>query len=297
MLDSNEGTGGNDIDVETLISQSTQEAPERPMGDEPEPTQAAPPQPAQAQAQAIQELELELASNKIKVPIGDPRLKQWAQQGYDYGQRMQLFKQEQQKFQQTMQETQGRLKPYEEIDAYAKQNPQWWEHVKQTYEQRATALNGQDPIAQELMALKQELQGIKEFKTNLETEKITQQHQAEDKQLSEEMESIRKTFSDLDFASKDADGKSLEYKVLDFAHQNGIRNYSVAFKAFNHDQLTKLAAEKAREAMVKESQANKKSGLLGKTPAPTKGISDAKDIRGKNYNDLLKEALEELGLN
>lgn len=298
MSDLNDqGTGGNEVDVDALISSTQEASPERAMGDE---SVATPAQvgkaPAQTQAQAIQELELEIASNKIKIPYNDPKLKQWAQQGYDYSQRMQAFNQQQAQFQKAVQDIQKQYGPYAQVEEYAKQNPQWWEQVKQAYDQRGQTVNSQDPMAQELMQLKNKINEIDQFKQEMVTKEITQRSQAEDKQLSTEMETIRKQFADLDFTSKDADGKTLEYKVLEFANQKGIKDYDVAFKAFNHDQLTKLASEKAKEVFVKESQANKKSGLLGKTQAPTKGISDAKDIRGKSYNDLLKEAIEEAGL-
>jgi hypothetical protein len=281
--------GGNDLDIDALVADAESNDStnaERPMSAEPE--QAAAP------AAAPQEFDFTWNGKQIKAPINDPRLKQWAAQGYDYNHKVGELKTKEQK----LAEMEQSYKPYREVDEYAKQNKDWWEHVQKSYEQRAQqqGLDPENPLTKELTTLRQELAEIKKFKDDSINEKTTKQREQEDTALRSEIESIRKTYSDLDFDSPDETGKGLELRVLEFASQKGIQDFKTAFIAFNHDKLIQLAAEKAKESVTKEQMKNKKAGLLGKTPAPTKALSEPRDLKNQSYDQILEETKRELGL-
>jgi len=289
-----EGTpsGGSapDIDVDALLNQiespGSSEIPMTAAGAEPSVAQA-PPQPPQ-------EYEFTANGKPIKAPLD--KILQWASQGYDYPQKMAELNRRQQEFeaqQRALKEIEGRYKP---IDDYVRENPQWWEHVESSWKQREQAFDPNNPIAQEIQALRSRLgeqdQIIQEWKQEREQRRI----QTEDAQYQEQMESIRKEFPNLDLTTPGADGKSLEYKVLEYAQKEGIRNFKTAFRDFYHDEILKLHAERAKEESAKDLQKKTKLGLLGKSPTPQQSLAPVQNLKSKSYESILDEVKAELGL-
>jgi hypothetical protein len=279
--------------MESTSESSNREIPMTAPPEQPSQPQAQAPQPQQ---QAAQEIEFTWNGKQIKAPISDPRVKQWAAQGYDYSQRMAEFNKTQQEIaqrQQQIAEIENRYKP---IDEFVKQNPDWWTHVQSQWENRQRALDPTNPLAQELSQVKNQLQEINQFKEQLLTEKQLQQREQLDRALADEVQSIRKTYSNLDWDSPDANGYSLEQQVIKYAVDNGIRKFTTAFRDYYHDNLLKLAEERGKESIGKNIQKQTKLGLLGQTPTPKKQLSNAQDVKSKTYDQLLSEALDELSL-
>ena len=125
--------------------------------------------------------------------------------------------------------------------------------------------------------------------------------QSEDQTLAKDIESIRKSFSNIDFDTPDENGKSLETKILEHAMGMGLDgskpgHFRAAFRDYYHDQLVSLEREKGKELVSKEVQKRTKLGILGESPKPTKGLKVAENVRDKSYEDLVREAREELGI-
>lgn len=278
-----------DIDVDALMAQV--ESGDETNASPPAPTEAAATQPTQAE---IQEMEITWSGKPIKAPVD--RIKQWASQGYDYAQKMAEFKQQQSAFERSQKEFEPLKSRYSEIDEYAKQNPQWLEHVNQQYMSAIGRAQAEGAPNSDIQALKQELQELKSFKEEITTERTTVKQQQDDQKLDGEIRSIQDKYKDLDWKTPNSEGKTMETQVLEFGIQNGIKNFEQAFKLFNHDSLISLHAAKAKEEQVRNKQAQTKAGLLGSTPAPTKQFERVSNIKNKSYNDLTREALEELGL-
>lgn len=294
-MDQIEQTGGQEIDVDSLVEQiETGNTREIPMAAE------APKEEPQTQAQAIQELEFEVRGKPFKVPFNDPRLKQWTQQGYDYQQRMQEFTKrvsEIEAKEKQFQELESKFKPYREIDEYARTNPDWWKHVESQWQSRGQAQQDpNNPLVQELTQLKQELTGIKEFTQTLQEKEQKAKIEQEDTALGEEMKSIREKYANLDFQTPDAEGKNLEYRVLEYASQKGITDYTTAFLAFNHDRLVQIAKEQALAEVSKGQAKQKQAGVVGKTTSPTKTLSEVTNLKNKSYDNIHEEILQELGI-
>lgn len=285
-------------DVDALVSaaESSESHPEIPMGDEPARSQQET-QPAASTPQTIQELEFTWNGKPVKVPLNDQRLKQWAAQGYDYGQKMSEFTQAKTQWEAQRAQHDAKVKPYLEIDEYASKNPQWWQKVQEIWKAREQALDPSNPLAKELGQLKTETGEMRQYILQQKQKEAAIEQESEDKALESQIESVRKTYPDLDLSAKDpSDGKTLEYKVLEYAHQNGLRSFDQAFKLFNHDRLVKIAEEKAKENLVKEKQKQTKLGLLGQSSTPRKGLQPADGIKNKSYDQLMKEGAEELGI-
>lgn len=240
------------------------------------------------------EYEYTARGKTIKEPIS--AILKRASQGYDYSQVMaDLNKQKQ--------EIGEKYKLYSEVDKYASTNPDWWNHVNSQFQQ-ISAQGSEQPLASEepkdlspeLQPILSEINELKSFKNEFMAEKQRQFREQEDAKLKEEIEGIRKTYPNIDFDSPQEDGKSLELKVLEHGVNNGIRSFKTAFRDFHHEELVRRAKEEGMEATKKELQKNSKLGLLGQTSTPTKGIKQATDLNNQSYNDLLKEAYDELGI-
>lgn len=279
-----------DVDATMDVIAENAQPTERPM--------SAPPAAAPA-TPTVQEFEIPYNGKNIKAPLD--KVTKWASQGYDYSQKMNEFNLRMKEFENQRQA----LSPFQEVDAFARANPQWWEHVRSAYQQAQQQGQGQQQTTQagvpeELLGalnpLKSELSEIKSWKETVERERIAYQHQQEDKALESEINSIREKYGDLDFDRVDEEGHTLEAKVLKHAVDNGIKSFRTAFNDYMSDELVKRAESRGREAAVRERQEHAKRGLLGRTQAPTKGLTPAQNHKNKSYQDLTREALDELGI-
>lgn len=234
------------------------------------------------------------------IKVKRDQLFQWAQQGRTAPGKMSQLSREVETWKKKYSEFEPKYKAYEEqykpIDEYVKQNPTFWDHVLDSWKNKSQALTDQaNPLAGVVTDLQQKVQDLIQYKNQVEDRQQKYQAQQEDQAYLQTMEEIKKTYSDIDFDTPNEEGKSLEYQVLEFAQQRGIRDFDIAFKAFKHDDLLKRAETRAKESLLKDKQKNTKLGVLGITPSPTKRVQQ-RDIRQRSYDDLVDEALEELGI-
>lgn len=244
-------------------------------------------------------------ANGREVKVGDiDSLKKYASQGYNYSQLINEFKQKQDEFSRQQQEFNSKLGQYESIDKYAAENPDWWQHVNKSFEERAQSgkevqqnINASDLESNPLITgLMDQLKDLSEFKNQIMSEKQQAQLKAEDEQLDNEIKSMREKYSDLDWSSQDENGKNLELQVLEHAQKNGINSFRVAFRDFYHENLIQKAEQRGKEVVSKEIQKNKMLGLLGESPTPFKHFEKEVDPKKMDYDQLEQAALEELGI-
>lgn len=195
---------------------------------------------------------------------------------------------------------------YKPVDDFAKQNPDWWAYVMKQWEQRNAwqtqtgqsqqSQGGLPPeLIQELSTLKEELSGLRQFKDEITTNQRQYQEKMQDQALDGEIKSIRQQYPDLDFDALDDNGDSLERRILKHAADIGTASFKAAFRDYYHDELVKRAQEKGKEAVVNSRVKNSKLGLLGETSAPMK-TTKSTNVKGKSYENLLAEAMDEIGL-
>lgn len=293
-LTQDEPTGNTSgIDADALLAQvesgqEVRQAPVEGTTTEPQAAQAAPsPQPTPD--------EYEFTWNGKQVKADRSKILQWANQGYDYAQKMAEFNKRNAEVEHIKQELRKTYEPFEQINKYAQQNPAWWNHVTQSYETRFQ--NGQQQqqtqIPNELLS---KLDSLEKFKSEFEQRVSQEQREKEDHLLAQEVESIRKQYPNIDFDTPDAEGWTLEKRVMKHAVDNGINSFRAAFRDLRHDDLVKLAQEKAKEETAKTLQTRTKQGIIGKTQTPTKGLARAENVKSKSYDSLRDEALRELGI-
>lgn len=267
---------------------------------------SAEPSPTQETAPAYSPVTF--TANGKEVVADDPeKLKQWASMGYNYGQHMEQFKKQQEEFNQKNQDYNNKFGLYEQIDKAASDNPDWWNHVQSSFQNRgqqnqvqAPTQEGESQLSPELAALKeefsQEVNELKSFKNDVLARENARKMEQEDTALKNEVQSIRENHSDLDWTTPDENGKSLEFRILEHAEKNGINSFDVAFKHMMHDELLNRAKQASLDTARKEIQRNHKIGLLGETPEPLKKYTGEGDIKNKTMDDIEQDILKEYGL-
>lgn len=252
---------------------------------------------AQPTPQTVDEFEFTVGGKQIKAKRD--QVLQWAQMGYESPNKIRALTKEVEGWKSKWGEAEPKWKEietkYSEIDAYVRQNPQFWDHVEQSWQNRNQALqDGNNPLASVVQQLQSELGELRNWKSGLETERTQARVTQEDQAYLKEFEEIKKSYADIDFDTPDDEGKSLEYRVLEHAQKIGTNSFRAAFRDLQHDDLTNRAAAKAKETLVKDKQKQTKLGIVGMTQAPSRRPSA--NVRNQSYDDLAKEALEELGI-
>lgn len=255
-------------------------------------------QPAAAQSQ---DFAFTVGGKEVKVDLAKDREKliRWAQQGYEAPNKMgELNKQLQgwQAKEAAWKAQEAQIKEwkekYESVDNYFKENPQLWNTVQSEFQKAQT--QGQQAIDPRFDTLKQEIDSLKQVASTYQERVQQQQAQQEDAKYMESFANVQKQYPKIDFATPDESGKSLEYKVLEFAQQEGIKEFTTAFKAYHHDELVKMAQEEAKTKVISDKNSKTKLGILGISSTPTPRKTDS--VRGKSYNDLQAEILAEYGI-
>jgi hypothetical protein len=222
------------------------------------------------------------------------KIKQWAQQGYDYSQKVGEWNKEREGWN----EERGRYTKYTEIDQFAQTNPDWWNHVEQSWNSRSQATNTDGQANPEVASLvNQELAPIKEFMQELQVERQETLTRQADEALRTEVQSIQEKYPNLDLNRVQPSGKTLDMEILDHATRNDIPSYKAAFMDYYGDNLLEMAKAQAKEEAMKELQQRNRSGVLGTSPTQQQQQTGQFAYnRGQSYTDLAKEALAELGI-
>lgn len=269
---------------------------ERPMADEPK-KEAAPTKE-----------EYEFVHNGKPIKGTRDQIIKWAQMGYDRPQFAQKFNQEKQKWEQDRQNWEKQWGVYRQIDDYAKQNKDWFDHWQQAWQnkgqiQQPGAQSPQtgaipaeiQPYLSKIQSLEQKLSQFEPVVNQiLERDQVAKQKE-EDTKLDQEVQSIRKQYQDLDWDNLDENGRSLEMRVLEHAQTNGISKFGAAFKDLLHDDLISRAQAQAKQAVAKGIQNRTKLGVLGESPTSQKGMPERnRNIRDTTYEELEQEIREEI---
>jgi hypothetical protein len=279
MTDFAENSGAQEHDVDAIIAQAYGHS-ENPTSNSSFSSQESAPKqevaPQKVAEPQYKEFEFNSRGQPIKIRENDPRFSQWLSQGHDYSQNIQTMKAEREAFERSRGEWEQSWKPYKEIDQFARQNPDWWNHIEQSYQQKLSTPEGvPDPVKQyldqRLEPVAKDIPLMKEFLQEMQTQKMEKAKAEEDAKLGEAVKSIQTKYPNLDFSAKDESGLSLEHRVLNHAVNNGFPTFRAAFLDYYHDSLEKQAEARGKEAMTIEMNKRKRLGLLDDSPAPSRG--------------------------
>ena len=264
-------TAGDDgeINVDQLLADI-----ENPQQQQVEPEPPAEPEPPQWNGE---EWGFDWNGKRI-VPDSRDKVMTWASQGYNYSQRMgELNKTHAQRMAEvesrfrSASDLEQRYKPYAEIDEYARQNKEWWDHVQQSFQQRQQP--SLDPnLKQVLSPIEEKLSRFEQFLAVQEQAQQQARIEKEDQALDAEIDAIRKQHPTIDLSERDESGETLERRIYKHAAEIGTTSFRAAFRDYLHDKLVVQQSAQSKLQAVKSTQAQVKQGLLGKTPAPTKQL-------------------------
>jgi hypothetical protein len=235
------------------------------------------------------------AGKEIEEPL-DVVLKR-ASQGYHYAQNMQGLKKEREEFEKTVADREAQIRDMEQkwspYENYAKENPDWAKHVQESWQNR-TGFNGQqngtqagDFVLPE--HVRQELDELRGFKDEFRGFQQSLRQEKEDLALKQQIDTVVKEYPDIDFSRTDPEtGESLEFKVIEHAQANGIRNFRAAFRDFYHSELHNRAVTKAKEEAAKTIQERNREGFVGESLSTAKGLQTPQNLKNKSYFDLVQ---------
>lgn len=222
-----------------------------------------------------------------------------ASMGYDYAQNMETFKKDKDTFNQSMTDRESRLaeseSKWKQYDEYARSNPEWETHVRTSWEQKQQQ-NPQGPSSTVLdPAVQQRLDKMDSFMDNYTRSE-------EDAQLHRAVDAVKSKHPDIDFVTTDpANGKSLEFKVIEHANQNGINNFEAAFYHFYHDQLIISAQEKAKKGLAENIQTSNREGFIAESTTPATPMNGGyqpqdKPMRERTWDEQFALAAQDQGI-
>jgi hypothetical protein len=266
--------------------------------------EGAPSAPAATQApetpwweqHANSELEFNAAGKNIKAPLS--KVKQWAQQGYDYAQRMQAFNQEKTQFDSQRSEL-AKDAEWADIIKYSRENPDWANHTRESFEQRQAwrTENANNPLLKDFEALKQELEPIKRETEALRAERQRIEFAEQDKVLNAEITAVGERYSKYGMDLKQIDpetGMSFEASVLKYGSENGIKTFKTAFLELYGDKVEALRDEASKKQAAEEFAKRQQQGFIGRTSTPTQAPSKAQNVGRRSWGSLQDEALNDL---
>lgn len=238
------------------------------------------------------EYEINWKGETKKLPIS--KIKNYAQQAYDYNEKMREYNINKELLQKEREEFSNKSKEYDvykKIDEYTKQNPDWWSYVQDSWGKLSGPQNsGVNEPNNELVQKVNEL--YSKFKNKEERERIESQVK-QDEALEKEIGGYKEKYTYFDWKSKDEEGLDLEKRILKHAIDNNISKFSAAANDFLHEEFLKRSKFEGKEDHTNKVRIKNKLGL-GEVETKTKTIKSYD--KTKSYDDLAREALEELNI-
>jgi hypothetical protein len=231
----------------------------------------------------------------------------YAQQGYDYSQNMHQLNTRIREIDQkeaTLAEKESglseRMDYIKQVDDYAVQNPQWWDHVSQAF---SNATGIQEPGVQQAMNLQQEqnplvrdlttqLTGLQAQVKELLDSNNTKVQQEQDSKFEKQVTELKGKYDQFDWETPDDNGHYLEDRILQHGVDNKIASFQASLRDYLHDQILEKAQERAKMKVGASIKNGTKNGTTSKQPT-TSPIFQRADT-SKSYENLAAEALAEL---
>lgn len=224
---------------------------------------------------------------------------QRASQGFNYAQHMSDFKTQQDAFNQEKESINQSRSKWEQYDKYATDNPEWAEHVKSQWDSRLNSVQENVESGASLPDdIRQELNSLKQFKSDYEKDVKLRQEAEEDAVLAGQFDSLAKEYPDYDMKFTDPKtGETLEMQVLEHARTNGIHSMRAAFRDMKFDDLLSKQVTRAKEETAKELAGRTQKGFLAEDSQSMVRKSISRAQRGSgSYTDDIMTGAQELGI-
>jgi hypothetical protein len=289
-----------DEELDALADNNTASNKERAMSEEP--VKEAP----------AQKEDYEFVHNGKPIKATRDQIIKWAQMGYDRPQFAQKLNQEKAQWLQEktqFEQLRSKYKPYEEIDQWASKNPDQWQRLEALWKQNqnpsyqasqnpesvGNAGGEFQPYISKIQLLEEKLGKFEPIVSQIMEREQEAKIKEEDSKLDQEIRSIQTQYKDLDWNSLDAEGKTLETRILEHAQTSRIPTFRAAMRDLLHDDLMNRGQAQAKLSVAKGIQSRTKLGVLGESPTSQRGReSNTRNIRETSYEDLERDIREEL---
>jgi len=229
-----------------------------------------------------------------------------ASMGYNYAQHMNEFKSQRAAWEESTREKEARIRELEQkwspYESYAKENPEWAEHVRSSWENRTGGgFNGQQspqstPEQVLPQHVRQELDELRSFRDEFKGFRDSMRQQNEDHALKQDIDSTVSEYKNFDFSRSDPEtGKTLEYKILEHMQRNGINSFKAAFRDLMFDEIVGKEAMKAKEEAANAIKQRNQEGFVAESKEPAFKFSGGQP-KARSYFDLVEEGGRELGM-
>jgi len=220
---------------------------------------------------------------------------QRASQGYNYSQQMETLKAQQSAIEERERNAQEIETRWSDVNSYAQENPDWWNHVNQSYQTAQTGVQpaDNDQLASAIQPIRAEIDEIKNVVNDVKGF-VGQARQAqEDQTYAQEVKSVQEAYPYIDLSQTNEAGESVEHQVLRHARENGIGSFRAAFRDYKHDQIVAHASTAADEARQAAVQQQRRQGIIGVTPTSQKADGP---VDHRRYTDaqLMEMAVNDL---
>jgi hypothetical protein len=232
-----------------------------------------------------------------EISLDDDRYKNYAQKGYDYEQKMHQMRVDQKLFEQERESWTKKNSEIEQINEYAKANPQFEQLIQQEW---AKVQNGQaremDPQT-EIQVMQSQLRTLMEQNKSIteaaETRRIAEMEATQEGAIAK----FKEEHAYLDWSTKDDQGLTLEDHVGQKMQDKRVADFEVMARAMLMDKIIAHKAMEGKESVAKGIQKAKQLGLGKITEKSQLGVKKADDVSNKTMDQLAAEAIAELGLN
>lgn len=193
---------------------------------------------------------------------------------------------------------------YGALQEWSEKNPQDWERLHQLWKNKDQHLleaqvgaqpQGQSnfnvqPLVQELAALKQEVGGLREFKSSFEARQQEEKEAKDTEFVKGEVQGFAKEFKEIDMTEKDLDGTPLWAKIVNWGNQNGYREFTPAAHIYLKERIAQIYQARARAEAMKSAKEEHKNGIVQRSATPMNGQKQALNPKKMSYAELAEHA-------
>jgi len=286
-----------ELDVDALIAEigSPDAAPEAPGEGTISDAQAETAEGAAADKADSTEAGRTLSYKGKELSLDDDKYKAYAQKGYDYEKKMHDFRVERKLFEREKSESKDKYSELKEINDYAEANPQFQKLIQDQWALIQSGQGQQMEPQTEVQVLKHQMAQLMETmssqKENMEARRVAEMEATQEGTIAK----YREEHSSMDWESKDDEGQTLEDRIGHAMLDNGVKDFRIMADSLLLKEHMSRTALAGKESAAKGIQKANKLGL-GKVTAESQAkVKQAEDISKKSYDQLMQEAIAEMG--
>jgi len=234
------------------------------------------------------------------IPVPLKKLVNHYQLRHDLQENQAAFKQEKAQWEaekQRYEEASRLYDKYHAVDQHAVQNPDWWQHVSEAYNNRGSFTGDEEispQIANTLNQVTQTLESMNQKIQSFESKFSEVEVKEEEKLIDQEYTSLKKEFEFFDFESPDESGLTPKTRILKHGADHGFPTFKAAFFDLYGNQLIKTAKEGAMKETTEAIKKSKQAGVInvGATAGPT----EAKVNTRQSWDEMTEKLKQEYGV-